>query len=67
MRILPFALALGLALSVAACGGGSSRTPPPGTAGATTGQELIDLDNAYRKGAISQDEYEEQRQKILDR
>lgn len=66
MRILPFALALGLALPVAACGG-SSRTPPPGTAGATTGQELIDLDNAYRKGAISQDEYEEQRQKILDR
>lgn len=66
MRFLPFALALGLALPIAACGGGG-RTPPPGTAGATTGQELIDLDNAYRKGAISQDEYEEQREKILDR
>lgn len=65
MRILPFALALGLGLPVAACGG-SSHTPPPGRAGATTGQELIDLDNAYRQGAITQDEYEEQREKILD-
>ena len=66
MRLLPFALALGLALPVAACGG-SSHTPPPGTAGATTGQELIDLDNAYRKGAITQDEYEDQRVKILNK
>ncbi|MGK9170986.1 SHOCT domain-containing protein [Inquilinus limosus] len=65
MRILPFALALGLALPVAACGG-SSRTPPP-VGGTTTGQELIDLDNAYRQGAITQDEYEEQREKILER
>ncbi|MGO4128875.1 SHOCT domain-containing protein [Inquilinus sp. YAF38] len=64
MRFLPLALAL--VLSVAACGGGS-HTPPPGTAGATTGQELIDLDNAYRKGAITQDEYEDQREKILDK
>jgi len=64
MRFLPLALAL--VLPVAACGG-SSHTPPPGTAGATTGQELIDLDNAYRKGAITQDEYEDQREKILDK
>jgi hypothetical protein len=63
MRFLPLVLAL--VLPVAACGGGS-HTPPPGRAGATTGQELIDLDNAYRQGAISQDEYEDQREKILD-
>ena len=59
-------LALALVLPLAACGG-SSHVPPPGTAGATPGQELIDLDNAYRKGAITQDEYEEQRQKILNK
>lgn len=64
MRFLPLALAL--VLPVAACGGGS-HTPPPGRAGATTGQELIDLDNAYRQGAITQDEYEDQREKILDK
>jgi hypothetical protein len=66
MRLLPLFLALGLALPVVACGG-SSHMPPPGEAGATTGQELIDLDNAYRKGAITQDEYEVQRDKILNK
>lgn len=66
MRVLPCILALGLVLPIAACGGSSRHTPPAGTAGATTGQELIDLDNAYRKGAITQDEYETQREKILN-
>ncbi|MGO1074520.1 SHOCT domain-containing protein [Inquilinus sp. CA228] len=66
MRFLPLVLAL--ALPVAACGGGGGgRTPPLSPAGATTGQELIDLDNAYRQGAITQEEYEEQREKILDK
>lgn len=65
MRLLPFTLALGLAVPVAACDG-RRYTPPAVTGGATAGQELIDLDNAYRARAITQDEYEEQREKILD-
>lgn len=33
----------------------------------TTGQELIDLQKARDTGAISKEEYEEQRKKILER
>lgn len=33
----------------------------------TTGQELIDLQKAYESGALTKEEYEEQKEAILER
>lgn len=55
-------------LMVTGCGGGgadaSSKNEIRTT---TTGQELSDLKKALDQGAITQEEYEDQRQKILER
>ena len=51
------------------CGGGGKETvvvaPESGTAGATAGQQLQDLKAAYDQGAITEEEYEKQKEKIL--
>jgi hypothetical protein len=60
--ILAVALTLA-ATSLTACGGGDSEIKATTT---TTGQELLDLQKAYESGAISKEEYEEQREKILE-
>ena len=54
-----------IALSfVVACGGGGSEVTNSST---TTGQELLDLQKAKDSGVITQDEYNDQREKILDK
>ena len=52
-------------LGVAACGGGAEVTSRVSTT--TTGQQLMDLKKALDSGAITQQEYEKERKKILDR
>ncbi len=54
-----------LAGFLAACsfGGGDETTVQ--TRSTTTGQELIDLKAAYDKGIITQRQYEQQREKLL--
>lgn len=54
--------ALALSALVAACGGEEVHVK---TSTATTGQQLTDLQKAYEAGAISKDEYEQERKKIL--
>jgi hypothetical protein len=55
---------------LAGCCGGSKETVvvPQGqtTTTPTLGQELQDLEEAYKKGAISKDEYETAKKKILE-
>ncbi len=53
---------------VGCCGGGSKETVvvPPSQSTTTLGKELQDLDEAYKKGAITQDEYEKAKKKLLD-
>ncbi len=64
--VCPFVLSLGLA--VAGCGGGGADTKNQNEVRTTTtGQELTDLQKAYASGAITQEEYEKQREKILER
>ncbi len=46
------------------CGGGGARIENRAT---TLGRELMDLHEAYKSGAISEDEYHTQRQKLLNR
>jgi len=52
-------------LGVAACGGGAEVTSKVSTT--STGQQLMDLKKALDSGAITQQEYEKERKKILDR
>jgi hypothetical protein len=68
-RSIPHTLALlvvcGLLLfGVAACGGGGAEVRSEVTT-TTTGQQLIDLKKALDSGAMTQQEYEKERKKIL--
>ena len=54
--------ALALSALLAACGG--EKVHYKGTT-ATTGQQLTDLQKAYEAGAISKEEYERERKKVL--
>jgi hypothetical protein len=64
LRIIVLAAALtGAAFGLAACGGGGAEVENSST---TVGQQLLDLQKAYEAGAISKEEYDDQREKILD-
>lgn len=64
-RIIAVA-AIAAMLPLAACGGGGADNSNE-IRTTTTGQELNDLKKAYDSGALSQAEYEKQRQMILNR
>ncbi len=53
-----------LPLGVAACGGGGATVQHSTI---TKGQELMDLQKALDAGAISKQEYERERKKILEK
>lgn len=55
-----------LLLGVAACGGGGAEMKSEVTT-TTVGQQLMDLKKAYDSGAMTKEEYEKERKKILDR
>ncbi len=46
------------------CGGGGAELHSTNT---TMGQELMDLDAAYKKGIMTEDEYKDAKEKIIDR
>lgn len=56
-------LTLILALHTAGCGSRTNQSV--GITGATKGQELQDLDEARKKGLLTEKEYEKQRKRIL--
>jgi hypothetical protein len=55
--------ALALSSLLAACGGGAEVHHQVSTS--TTGQQLLDLQKAHDAGAITKEEYERERKKIL--
>lgn len=67
MSFRAISAALATTLLLAACSGGGSTVKSSNEVRATTtGQELLDLKAARDAGAITEDEYQEQRRKILD-
>jgi hypothetical protein len=64
-RALIIALSLSSPLMLAACGGGGADSTVHNTT-VSKGQALIDLKKAYDSGAMSEKEYNKQREKILD-
>jgi hypothetical protein len=52
------------AAALAGCGGGSSKNDNKST---TVGQELQDLEEARNKGLLTEDDYQRQREAILER
>jgi hypothetical protein len=67
MKRLVVLMVCGLLLfGLAACGGGGAEVRSD-ISTTTTGQQLIDLKKALDSGAMTQQEYEKERQKILDR
>ena len=49
------------------CGGGGSKVYTTPAAPATTlGQEIKDLDEAYQKGFITKEEYENAKKKLME-
>ena len=59
------AIALSGVLMLAGCGGGGADSTVNNTT-VSKGQALIDLKKAYDSGAISEREYEKERERILD-
>jgi len=51
-------------ISFMACGGGGAKVKQSTT---TTGQELMDLEEAYKKEVITEKQYNDQKKKILNR
>jgi hypothetical protein len=65
-RLIPFVLLVALGGALTACGGGGAKVEAVSTT-TTMGQELQDLDDAYKKGIITESEYESAKKRIIDR
>jgi hypothetical protein len=58
-------MALSGCLMLAGCGGGGADSTVNNTT-VSKGQALIDLQKAYQSGAMTEREYEKERERILD-
>jgi len=55
------------ALGLIACGGGGAKVQSEQSSYSTTlGQELKDLEDAYKRGIITEKQYEEAKKKLLE-
>lgn len=65
-RFVTIPMAIALVVGLSGCGGGGADSNMD-VRTTTTGKELTDLKDAYERGAISQEDYEKQQQRILER
>ena len=61
-RIRLFTLMLLVTFSLTGCGGGGAKVETRTT---TTGQELLDLDKAYKEGLLTEKEYDKKKKEIM--
>lgn len=66
LRLWALAIMVAIAISVGACGGGGAELESQTTT-TTLGQELQDLDAAYKKGLLSKEEYDKTCERIMER
>jgi hypothetical protein len=68
MKKLGIILLIGLlvvSLNLSGCGGGRKQTVETTTTTTTLGQELVDLQQAYEKGIITEKEYNDLKKKAM--
>lgn len=65
MRYLSILIVLVCSFAVTGCGGGGAKIHVESEK-ATIGQQLTDLEDAYRKGIIDKQEYERAKKRIVD-
>jgi hypothetical protein len=69
-KLLTVLMAIALALSIGACCGGGTTVqekPTQVITQPTVGDQLQDLDNAYKNGSITKQEYEKLRKDVMDK
>jgi hypothetical protein len=67
IRILALVLIVLVCLNFAACGGGKTDVKSESSTVTTTlGQELQDLDKAYKDGIITQKEYDKAKKRLIE-
>jgi len=69
MRILKVWVAMVMivmALGLAGCGRGTRVQTEQSTYSTTLGQELKDLEDAYKKGIINEKQYEDAKKKLIE-
>jgi len=65
--LLSLLVSVFLALGPAGCGGGGAEVKSQHSTYSTTlGQELKDLEDAYNKGIITQQQYEDSKKKLIE-
>ena len=64
IKIITWTILLSFCLIAAGCGGGGADVRATNT---TMGQELTDLQKAKEQGLVTDDEFEDAKEKILDR
>jgi len=67
LRVLAMIILIPFWVGLAGCGGGGGGEVKSDISTTTVGQELMDLKSAYEKGAITQEQYENAKEKILER
>lgn len=65
LKVLAMIILISFWSGFAGCGGGGAEVKKDVTT-TTIGQELMDLQSAYKKGAITKEEYESAKEKILE-
>ena len=67
-RVFALVLMVFLGVTFIACGSGKKKTKPePTTVTTTLGQELQDLDKAYKDGIITEKEYEKAKKALIEK
>ncbi len=66
LRVLAMIILIPFGAGLTGCFGGGADIEST-TSTTTMGQELMDLESAYKKGVITKEEYESAKERILER